>query len=87
MFYGIKGIGDGDFGDLTAERFCLLAERCPFYKGAMRGWIEAEQAAKHEAEEAGEPWPPPDDEEDDEEDFEPEDEPDDLVESIPMEVS
>lgn len=48
VFYGIHGIADGHYGDLSAPRFVALAERLPFYKGVMRGRIEIEQAEEAE---------------------------------------
>lgn len=35
MFYGIHGVGDGEFGDLSAPRFLALAARATAYQGAM----------------------------------------------------
>lgn len=49
VFYRIDGIADGQFGDLSAERFIALAERTPCYQGTIRALVEA-QIREQEAE-------------------------------------
>jgi hypothetical protein len=53
VFHRVDGVADGHYGGLSAERFFLLAERLPSYRGAVRQAALAEARKDDQPEQVG----------------------------------